>query len=47
MQELNKRRYVRKTVADEDRKKTGKDVGQGQRGGRTETRRLELGIDNL
>ena len=30
VQELNKRRYVRDTVADEDGKKTGKDVGQGQ-----------------
>ena len=47
VQELNKRRYVRDTVADEDGKKTGKDVGQGQRGGRKETGRLELGTDNL
>jgi len=47
VQELNKRRYVSETVADEDGKKTGKDAGQGQKGGRKETGRLELGTDNL
>ena len=39
--------YVMETVANEDGKKTSKDVGQGQRGGRKETGRLELGTDNL
>jgi hypothetical protein len=43
VQELNKRRCVRDTVADEDGKKTGKDVGQGQIGGRKEMEGLNSG----